>query len=334
MTWGAAKRDRPPEPSTPPEAGADPHRDEIKREIMRLMRGFSVEMTTGELGRAVSLPPGLAQGSRIFIPWVPGNTPAQTVRAAMRVRELGMAPVPHLAARAMADAPALDGLLEALCRDAQVDQILLVAGSRPAPAGEFDCSLQVLQDGFLQRHGIRVVGLAAHPEGNPDIDSAALAQALCAKNAFAAAHANAIHTGLVTQFCFDADPILAWERRARIDGNRLPVEVGLAGLASIATLIQYGRSCGVGASLQVLMGRAGGQGQSLRLLRLAKRLAPGQIVVAVAQARMAGPACRFTGFHFFPFGALSATVAWAAALARGDFTLLQDSDGIATDIKL
>ncbi len=328
MTWGADMQTRLPEPGVPPASAVDP----IAREITRLMRAFSVEMTTGELARTRTLPPGLPADSRIYIPWVPGNQAGQTVQATVRVRELGMVPVPHIAARAITSASSLDQLLADLQREAMVDQILLVAGSHAAPAGVFESSLQVLQGGFLQRHGIRGLNLAAHPEGSPDIPSAALAAALQHKNAFAAANAPALKTGLVTQFCFEAAPVLAWERLARSDGNQLPVDVGLAGLASIPTLIKYGRSCGVGASLKLLTGQGAGQG--LRLFRLATRLVPGQIVVAVAQARLANPACRFAGFHFFPFGALAATVEWAAALARGDFTLVPNSDGIATDIQL
>ena len=73
-----------------------------------------------------------------------------------------------------------------------------------------------------------------------------------------------------------------------------------------------------------------GQGlrQGLRILRVAARMEPGDIVVAVARARLQDPASLFERFHFFPFGALGPTVAWAAAVARGQFTLEDGSDGL------
>ena len=64
------------------------------------------------------------------------------------------------------------------------------------------------------------------------------------------------------------------------------------------------------------------------MLRVAARMEPGDIVVAVARARLQDPGSLFERFHFFPFGALGSTVAWAQAVARGQFTLEDGSDGL------
>ncbi len=304
--------------------------ERLKREITQLMRDFSVEMTPAEVAKLTTVPPQLPAGSRVYLPWVPGNRFEQTLQAAVRLRQHGMTPVPHLAARVIPDAATLNAMSGALRVEAGVDQVLLVAGSRPVPAGNFDNSLQVLESGLFQRHGFAELALAAHPEGSPDISAGALAEALQRKNAFALAHASDFKTRLVTQFCFDANTTVVWERRARAEGNCLPVHVGLAGLATLATLLKYGRTCGVGASMNLLRAQASGQGlrQSLRLLRMATHLEPGAIVVAAAKARLNDPNCQFERFHFFPFGSLAATVAWAAAVARGDFTLEENDRGL------
>ena len=44
----------------------------------------------------------------------------------------------------------------------------------------------------------------------------------------------------------------------------------------------------------------------------------------------ADPQCLIERLHFFPFGAFDATVAWAAAVARGDFRLRPDGRDIVT----
>ena len=301
---------------------------EIKAEVKRLMQDFSVEVTPGELVRLKALPAELPLGSRVYIPWVPGNRVEHTVQAAARLQALGMTPLPHIAARAVTDAASLDNLLTRLHKEAGVQQVMLIAGSSTAPAGSFDSSLQVLSSGLLKRHKFTGLSLAAHPEGSPDISAKALEAALQVKNAFA--RTSSAQVRLVTQFCFDGAPIVAWERAARTSGNRLPVHVGLAGLASVPTLLKYAHSCGVGASMQLLTGQ--GLRQGLRLLRVAARLEPGNIVAAVARARLQNPGSLFEGFHFFPFGALSQTVAWAAAVARGQFTLEDNGDGLTLSV--
>ena len=52
--------------------------------------------------------------------------------------------------------------------EAGVDEVLIIGGGVDQPVGAFDNSLQVLETGLLQKHGIRRVGVAGHPEGSPD----------------------------------------------------------------------------------------------------------------------------------------------------------------------
>lgn len=294
-------------------------RDALSREIVRLMRDFSVEQTPAELSRRTSFPSQLPVGSHVYVPWIEGSRFARTLGAAVRVRELGMTPVPHLAVRAIADPTTLGHMLAQLRREAGVDHALLVAGSQRAPVGTLDHTLPALAGGLFERHGWRSLGLAAHPEGSPDIDTETLALALREKNAYARMTTLQLH--LVTQFCFSGAAVVAWERQARADGNHLPIHVGLAGLASLPTLLRYARLCGVGASINTLSRQAG------RLFKLASGVQPGAIVVAIARARLAEPASGFERFHFFPFGSLDATIDWAAAVARGAFRLhLDDTD--------
>ena len=302
-------------------AARAPQRRTLQAEIAALMQDFSLEKTPGEVALLRSLPADLPRGSRVYITWITGNDFTRTLSAAVRLRELGMQPVPHLAARAIAHVEALEIMLAALHREAGVDHALLVAGSARNALGRFDSTLAALATGQIERHGFRALGVAGHPEGSPDIAPDALTQALRDKNEYALRSTLRLH--LVTQFCFEAAPVVAWERQARASGNRLPVHVGLAGLASVPTLIKYARHCGVGASLGTLTR------QAARVFKLSAGVAPGEVVVALAAARLAEPAGLISQLHFYPFGAFDATVAWAAAVARGDFRLIRDDRDIA-----
>ena len=293
----------------------------LESEIAALMQDFSIEKTPGEVASLRALPADLPAGSRVYITWIAGNDFAKTLRAAVRLRELGMQPVPHLAARAIGGADALDRMLGALHCEAAVEHALLVAGSMRAPLGHFDSTMPALATGLFERHGWRALGVAGHPEGSPDIAAEPLALALREKNAYAQTSALRMH--LVTQFCFEGAPVVAWERQMRTGGNRLPVHVGLAGLASLPTLIKFARSCGVGASLGALTR------QAARMFKLLSAVTPGGVVTALAAARLADAQCLIERVHFFPFGSFDATVAWAAGIAGGDFRLSHDDTDIS-----
>jgi methylenetetrahydrofolate reductase (NADPH) len=130
---------------------------------------------------------------------------------------------------------------------------------------------------------------------------------------------------LLTQFCFAPEPIIAWERRIREAGNRLPVHVGLPGLTSPASLIKFGLACGVGPSLKVLRKQSGG------VLKLATTPVyyPDQTLLGVARSAADDPASLFRSVHFFPFGALRPTAEWVRKLQEGGFRVDAQRDRVA-----
>src|SRR5258707_14343598 len=138
-------------------------------------------------------------------------------------------------------------MLARLRGEADVKQVLVIGGALSEPKGSFTASIQVLNSGLLERHGIRRLGVAAHPEGSPDISPAVLDEALVLKNEYAARTGTEME--VTTQFCFDAVPITRWERQIRSAGNRLPIVVGLAGVSGITTLIQHAGKSGVGHAI-------------------------------------------------------------------------------------
>ncbi|GAA2866620.1 methylenetetrahydrofolate reductase [Pseudonocardia halophobica] len=293
---------------------------ELSDAVRRLMFPFSVEITPRE---AATLPPlrdHLAGGTSVYLTFLPDQPWADTVAVARTVREAGLRPVPHLAARAVSDRPALQRMLGDLTA-AGVEDVLLLAGSLTTPVGEFSESAQILDAGLLEEAGIHRVGIVGHPEGHPDVDDDELFRALVAKCGIARARGFDLH--LVTQFCFDPGPIVAWERRIRAAGVDVPVHVGLPGLTSPARLLRYGLRCGVGPSLKVLRQQAG----SVLKLATSPVHHPDATLLGLAAAVAADPRSLLRAVHFFPFGALVPTAAWAADIRDGRFEV-DDRDSL------
>lgn len=284
--------------------------DRAAGSLSALAADFSLESTPGEIKKNPgALSAALAPGTRVFITFLEGRSFDDTVAAAEQVVTEGMVPVPHVAIRAIPDRAALDSMFGRLT-ELGVAEILAIAGSVPVAAGEYSETAQILESGALETYGIRRVGVAGHPEGNPGVDDALVAKALADKNRIAEERPFEVH--LVTQFCFAPEPIVEWERRIREEGNRLPITIGLPGLASPAALVKYGLACGVGASLKVLRKQSGG------LLKMATKSTyyPDKTMTGIAESMEADPESLIRGVHYFPFGTLERTSAWARDLVE------------------
>jgi methylenetetrahydrofolate reductase (NADPH) len=282
-------------------------------QIVALMRGFSVETTPTSASKVANFADHLAPGTTVNVTFLPGSDPADTVAVARRLRAEGFEPVPHVAARSLTDRAALDRYLGRLTGEAGVTQVLVIAGGVDRPAGEFASSMQLLESGLFQIHGITSIGVAGHPEGTPDIPEPALKDALLWKNRYAEEHGLDMY--IETQFCFDAAAIAAWDRRIRGWGNRLPIHLGTPGLATLKTLLKFAQASGVGPSIRVLTR------QARNLARLMLVQAPDRLVAELAAYKASDPECGIEKLHFYPFGGLAKTAEWANAAAAGRFTL-------------
>ncbi|MBK5927905.1 methylenetetrahydrofolate reductase [Rhodobaculum claviforme] len=272
--------------------------------LAALLRGHSVEVLPRTADRVADFRAMFSPGTRVHVAHIAGTPVADMVRTAARLRAEGFAPMPHLPARVLPDRRTLCDLVAGYV-DAGVRGVLVLGGSPGRPAGPFHCAMQLLETGLLD--GFARVHVAGHPEGSRDIDpgggeETAMA-ALRAKAAWAAR--SGTEMAIVTQFAFDADPVIAWEGRLRAAGIALPVHVGLAGPARLQTLIRYAVACGVGPSLQVLQRRA------RDVTHLLRPVAPTGVAQRLAEHAAAHPGSLFRGLHLFPLGGLEATAAWA-----------------------
>jgi methylenetetrahydrofolate reductase (NADPH) len=289
-----------------------------KQQIQNLVANYSIETTVRESVRIERYGDLVGPGTELYIPHVPGTAPEETVALAARLRKEGMEPVPHIVARRIESAAALDDWLARFVGEAGVRQVLVVAGDIAQPVGEFDSALQILEGGFIEKHGIRKVGVAGHPEGHKDVSDPVLKDALVRKNAYAAKTGSEVY--IVTQFVFLPAPVVAWEA-ANGGVNRLPFKAGLPGLATLKTLLKYAIDCGAGPSLAAVSRHA------TNLTKLVTVSAPDEVVVGLANYRQQHPETRLQGVHFFPFGGLKRTAEWLAKIARGDFELTSKGTG-------
>lgn len=280
---------------------------------------FSIETTPKEGARLSSYADYLPKGTRVYIAHIAGTPYTDLIALAARLRKEGFEPVMHLTARDMPSAAALDDVLARYTGEAGAQELLLIAGDMPSPAGEFADTITILRTGLLEKRGIKAIGLAGHPEGSKTIGDARLRDALNAKNAYA--KETGMKLRLVTQFGFEAAPFIQWEKQLREQGITLPVHVGIPGPASFPTLLRFAAECGVGASIRALRSRAGS------FAKLATVSHPDDVLLGIAKSVQGTSGSLIRAPHFFPFGGLKKTAEWLKAIAAHKIDLNADGSG-------
>jgi methylenetetrahydrofolate reductase (NADPH) len=274
-----------------------------------LLDGHSIEVMPRTAAGIADFPALLPRGTRVYIAHIDGTPIDEMVATAARLARDGFDVMPHFPARSIPDAATLDDWIARYQGEAGVHQALLLAGGRDAPSGSFDNSMELLGSGAFDRAGFTRLHVAGHPEGNRDIDpdgsDRAVMDALRWKQAFA--DRSDARMALVTQFCFEADPVIAWADRLQAEGITLPIHIGIAGPAKLQTLIRFSVACGVGASLRVLQRRA------RDVTKLLMPFEPTEILTALARHKAASPGFGIERVHFFPLGGIAAACEWATA---------------------
>lgn len=275
----------------------------VREALAGLLGEYSVEVTSRDTASVEAAAGLLRPDTEVFVANLPKEGADVLVQAARRLRLAGLAPVPHIVARNIAGARDLEDMLGRLTAEAGVDRALVLGGDRDDPAGEFDASLQLIETGLFQKHGINRIAIACYPEGHPRISDAVLEKALADK--LAAAARAGLDVTLVSQFVFEPHLIPAFARRLREAGVTAPMRVGVAGPAERGKLIKYALRCGVGASLRALRERS----------ELARNVmageTPQELLGEVALAQAAEPSLGIGGVHFFTFGDPASSIRWA-----------------------
>ena len=284
-----------------------------KQNILNFLANTSVEVTPGGAAKIDDFRNLLRPGTTVFVTFLPGSDFRDTVACVKRLFAEGMKPVPHFAARSIPSKAFFEENLKILQAEAQVDEALLIGGGVDNPVGEFSSSMEVLRTDLFQKYGIKKLGVAGHPEGSPDIPPADVTSALLEKNAYAREHGMEMY--ITTQFCFEAEPIIEWDKRIRAEGNELPIHIGIPGLATIKTLLAHAKACGIGPSMRVITR------QAANIAKLMTTRMPDKITRDLANYQANDPGCGITQCHLYPLGGMKKSAAWLYAVIDGEFEL-------------
>ncbi|WP_414898047.1 methylenetetrahydrofolate reductase [Rhodovulum sp. YEN HP10] len=278
-------------------------------QLAEFVRGYSIEVMPKTAAKIADFRALLPAGTRVYVAHLEGTPIGDMVATARRLTEEGFVPMPHFAARSIPDTATLADWIARYAGEAGVREGLILAGGIPTPKGDFHSSMQLLETGLFDRAGFVRLHVAGHPEGSRDIDPDGsernMMAALGWKQAFAAR--TDAEMAIVTQFAFEADPVIAWADRVRDRGIDLPIHIGVAGPAKLQTLVRYAITCGVGPSLAVLQRRA------RDVSKLVLPFTPDAFLDDLAGAARRRADFPIAGVHFFPLGGIATNTRWLAA---------------------
>lgn len=273
--------------------------------VEAFLKGYSIEVMPRTAEKVEDFRALLPKGTRVYIAHIEGTPIEDMVATAKRLNAEGFPVMPHFPARIIPDRATLADWVARYKGEADVKQALLLGGGVNTPAGEFDASMQLIETGLFD--GFTRLHVAGHPEGNKDIDKDGgdriVMQALKWKQDFS--ERSDAKMAITTQFCFEAEPVIAWANRLAAEGIRLPIHIGIAGPAKLQTLIKFAISCGVGPSLRVLQKRA------MDVTKLLLPYEPTEVVAELAAHKAAHPDFGIESVHFFPLGGIKTNATWA-----------------------
>lgn len=285
---------------------------DMKSRVIEFARAASTEISTMDEKIVPELVGVLPKGITIYVAHTPKASLDDVVRVAIQVQRLGFRASPHIVARRLESERALRTALGQLT-EAGVEQVLLVAGDPPNPPA-YKSTLEVIATGAIEQSGIKVASVAGHPEGHKHVDDAELLAALKYKQAWG--ERSGVTVQIATQFSFDADINCRWAKSLEQQGIQLPISIGVAGPTPITKLIKYAVACGVGASLNKVMG-------NLTAMANLARMAVGadQMFVAMLRGCEQHGVTRIVRPHIFAFGGVLPTAKWLRQVQDGQFEI-------------
>ena len=279
--------------------------------VKKFLNSYSIETTPNVYAKYGGFSEFLSKDHDVYITYLPDENSNNVVNTAKKLREEGYEVIPHLPARTIVNVNELEKYLGDLANVSGCTKILIIGGGGNQ-AGNISSTMDVLKSDFLSKFNFKFVGVAGHPEGSPDISNDNLDLAIKEKNNFSKNVDFQMY--IATQFFFEAKSLVDWEKHLNSLGNNLPIHAGIPGPASIKTLINYARSCGIGNSLRFI------SKQAFNLTKLATLSTPDKLIYDLANYINTNQSTKLENIHFYAFGGMKKTADWLNQLDNSKLT--------------
>jgi methylenetetrahydrofolate reductase (NADPH) len=243
----------------------------------------------------------LPRGATVSVTASPGKGIEATVDLTIELEGAGLRAIPHLSARMIRDRAHLSALLDRL-EGAGIDRAFVVGGDAEEP-GEFLDGLSLLRAMADLGRLPKDVGAPCYPQGHPDIPDDALLRALRDKAPLV--------RYMTSQLCFDPNAIATFLAERRAEGIKLPVKLGIPGVAEVPKLLTISARIGVRDASRFVLKNTGLVGA---ILRSGGVYRPTSLVHQLAPL-IADPAANVLGLHVYTFNNVAATDAWRTEMA-------------------
>ena len=231
-------------------------------------------------------------------------SPTKGVDATLELTEKlitqGFQVTPHISAKCVKGEKHLETIIKKL-DTLSIKSIFVPGGDGPEPMGKFSNAYDLLKALKKSGHNIEKIGIAAHPEGHPDINKKILMEALEKKKDLA--------DFIVTQMCFDPTALGDWLVRINKQGIYLPVWVGLPGAIERGRLVRTSLRIGVGDSLRFLRKKT----QVAAELMKSSVYTPEKLVTGISNYKDITDT-NLVGYHIFCFNQIEKTEKWRSKM--------------------
>ena len=269
--------------------------------VKKFLNSYTIETTPNVYEKYGNFSEFLDKKHSVYITFLPDEKSENVVETAKKLKLEGYDVIPHLPARTVKNNKVLEKYIGELAEEAGCSKILIIGGGGNQ-AGKISSTMDVLKTDLLSKFNFKSVGVAGHPEGSPDISKNALDLAIIEKNKFSLNVDFKMY--LATQFFFEAKSLIEWEKHLNTINNKLDIHAGIPGPASIKTLINYARSCGIGNSLRFLTK------QAFNLTKLATLNTPDKLIYDLANYVETNKSTNLKNIHFYAFGGMKKTSEW------------------------
>jgi methylenetetrahydrofolate reductase (NADPH) len=249
--------------------------------------------------------------SNIYVTYLPDEDMNKVIDTAKKLTLEGYNVIPHLPARTIVNNAELEKYIKSLSEESGCSKILVIGGGGNQK-GNITSSIEILETDLLSKYNFEEVGLAGHPEGNPDVKQLDLDNAIIQKNQFSKKADFKMY--LATQFFFEAKSLEEWELHLETLNNKLEIHAGIPGPATLKTLLSYATSCGIGNSIKFL------SKQALNITKLATTRSPDKLIYDLACYQIENPDTKLKKIHFYAFGGIKKTSDWLKAVNKPDLS--------------